>query len=97
MTTNSDLIKLYDSTGREFFIPRDEYIRKVLPKQFQDVQDDANRLYSTIVISLQDGFFAECVLPAQRLLKIDPDRERATVVLAIAQMRSGNLDDAVIY
>jgi tetratricopeptide (TPR) repeat protein len=94
MTTKSDLIKLYDSTGREIFIPREEYKQKVLPKKFQDVQNDANQLYSTIVISLQDGFFTECISPAKHLLQIDPDRERATVVLAIAQMRSGELDDA---
>lgn len=91
MTTNSNLIKLYDSTGREIFIPREEYRRKVLPKKFQDVQNDADQLYTTIVISLQDEFFAECISPAKHLLQIDPDRERATVCLPLPKCGTATL------
>ena len=89
-----DAIRLHDADGREYLISRHEYRSKVLPELFRRVQGDSDQLYDAIADALQDGFFAEAVLPARQLLEMDARGERATAVLGIALMRSGELDQA---
>lgn len=87
-------IKVFDGHGQELEIERNVYREKVLPVQFEEAGNDPEKLYSAIVLALGDEFFAEAVAPARRFLGIDQGSERATVVLGIALMRSGRLDEA---
>lgn len=91
---SKNYIKLFDDKGNEYFISRKEYQQNILPGKFEDLKNNPDQLYSFIGLSLDDGFFNECIRPAQQLLKIDSNRERATVVLTIAYMKSGYLDKA---
>ncbi len=87
-------IPFYDTEGRRHVVSRDYFACTILPDQFEQADDDADRLYGVIVIALTDGFFAEALEPARHLFVIDPDEERATNVLGIALMRTGGLDEA---
>jgi tetratricopeptide (TPR) repeat protein len=88
------LITFFDSKGRKLTINKEEYRKKVLPDHFKKVQNDPDQLYTSIVLSLQDGFFEDCISPAQQLYKIDIDRERSTAILAITYLKCNKLDEA---
>src|SRR3982751_427074 len=78
-----NMIRVHDAYGREMFITKQAWRDSVLLGHIKKVWDDPDALYSTIVQSLQDGFGADMVKPAERLAEIDRDAERGAVVLAI--------------
>ena len=45
-------------------------------------------------MALNDSFFEEILPATKRLLEIDPDNEKSTVVRGIALMKTGSLDQA---
>lgn len=88
------MIRMYDGEGNEYVILKSEYRQKVLSGQFRDASDNADKLYAAIVMALQDGFVEDCLLPAERLHDIDPNRERSATVLGIVLTKNGQLDAA---
>jgi tetratricopeptide (TPR) repeat protein len=93
-THEGKMISLYDSNGNQFQIAKSEYLKKVLPEKFETVKNNADELYNLIILTLQDGFFEECLLPARQLSQIQPDNERSITILGIALMKNKFLDDA---
>lgn len=88
------MIEAYDQQGNKILIERGEYRTRVLPGTFKDAWDDADNLYSAIVMALNDGFVAETVGPAERLCHIDPIGERSTTILGIVLMKNNQLSRA---
>ena len=91
-----DMIRMYDKEGNEYFISKSEYRNNVLPDAFEKTMDNPDGLYSAIVMTLQDGFFEHCLLPAKRLAQIDPNKERSATILGIVLMKNNQLDEAQI-
>ncbi len=89
-----EMISLYDKDGNQFHIAKSEYLKKVLPEKFETVKNNPDELYNLIILTLQDGFFEECLPPAKQLLQIDPSKERSVTVLGISLMKNKLLDEA---
>lgn len=73
---------------------RDQYRREVLAGQFEAVQHDADALFGLVSQAMAEAFIEEAVRFALHLHTIDPDRERATVMLAIAECERGKPAEA---
>jgi tetratricopeptide (TPR) repeat protein len=78
-----NMIRVHDAYGREMFITKQAWRDSVLLDHIKKVWDDPEALYPTIVQSLQDGFGADMLKPAEQLASIDPNAERGAIVLAI--------------
>jgi tetratricopeptide (TPR) repeat protein len=89
-----NMIRVHDAYGREMFITKQTWRDSVLLDHIKKVWDDPDALYSTIVQSLQDGFGADMVKPAERLAEIDRDAERGAVALAIVYREQKRLGDS---
>jgi Flp pilus assembly protein TadD len=89
-----NLIRVFDKSGREMFIPKATWRTNVLPGMVRSNWDSADRLYQTIVTALNDGFAADTVDAANRLYAIDGNQSRATTVLGIVMMQTNRLDEA---
>jgi tetratricopeptide (TPR) repeat protein len=87
-------IMVHDQDGHAYELSRTAFATKVLSKEFQDAANDPDRLYGALVMALQDGFSLEALEAAQRLFEIDPDRDRAAIMLGIAFMKNNKLDEA---
>ncbi|RMO83299.1 tetratricopeptide repeat protein [Pseudomonas syringae group genomosp. 3] len=89
-----ELITVYDSHGREMKITRNEWRDKVFLPNLQQQWGNADELYSLIVSGLNDGFAADLLPAAKRLVEIDDNPERSYVVHAIVLMHNAQLDAA---
>jgi tetratricopeptide (TPR) repeat protein len=89
-----ELITVHDAYGRELKITRHEWQEKVLQPNLTAKWNEPDALYSMIVSALNDGFAADLLPAAQRLLEIDPTPERSHTILGIVLMKNGQLDDA---
>lgn len=89
-----NMIRVHDAYGRELFITKQAWRDSVLLDHIKKVWNEPDALYSTIVQSLQDGFGADMVKPAERLAEIDRDAERGAVVLAIVYREQKQLGDS---
>lgn len=89
-----NMIRVHDAYGRELFITKQQWRDNVLLGHLQKVWNQPDDLYNVIVQSLQDGFGADMVKPAEQLAKIDPNKERGAVVLGIVYREQKRLDDA---
>ncbi|KWS95046.1 tetratricopeptide repeat protein [Pseudomonas syringae] len=89
-----ELITVYDSHGREIKITRNEWRDKVFLPNLQQQWGSADELYSLIVSGLSDGFAADLLPAAKRLVEIDDNPERSYVVHAIVLMHNAQLDAA---
>ena len=89
-----NMIRVFDAYGREMFITKQQWRDSVLLDHLKQVRDKPDELYATIAQSLQDGFAADMVEPAERLAKIDPIPERAAVILGVVYLENKRLDDA---
>ncbi|MEX2111667.1 MAG: hypothetical protein WD845_00690 [Pirellulales bacterium] len=87
-------ITVYDAFGRRLEVPRDEWASKVLPDALQAAWDDADELYNSIVQALEDGFIDQIVQASDRLMAIDPNRQRSHTVRSIVLAKSGDPDAA---
>lgn len=91
---SKELITVHDAYGREFQIARHEWQEKVLQPNLKAKWNEPDALYSMIVSALNDGFAADLLPTAQRLLEIDPSPERSHTILGIVLMKNGQLDAA---
>lgn len=91
---DKELITVYDAYGRELKIMRGEWRDKVLLPNMHQNWDKAGELYSLIVSGLNDGFAADLVPAAARLVEIDDIPERSYTIRGIVQMKSGQLEAA---
>ena len=93
-TTQEELIVAYDAYGREMHITRGDWREKVFLPALQQKWDDAAGLYDTILSGLNDGFAADLMPAARRLVEIDDLPERCHVIQGIVLMKNGQLSDA---
>jgi len=91
---SDQMIRAYDAQGREVLITREQWRENVLPGAIEQDWNDADRLAGLIIQSLNDGFIDEMVRPAERLVELDPNPERAVVLQAIVYMKQHRLDDS---
>lgn len=89
-----NMIKVFDAYGRELFITRDAWRDSVLKGTINKAWNDADQLASLTVQCLQDQFFEESLRTAKRLLELDGDAERSSVLLAIAYLKNNRLDES---
>lgn len=97
MSTANELpqtIRAYDADGRDIQVTREQWRDNVLPGAIQQNWNDADSLAALIIQSLNDGFIDEMAGPAERLVELDANRERAIVLQAIVYMKLGRLDDS---
>jgi len=92
--SDSNMIRVFDAYGREMFITRQQWRDNVLLGTIQNNWDDPEKLAGFIIQSLQDNFFNEMIRPAERLLQLEPDAERSTVLLAIVYLKIKRLEDS---
>ncbi|RKP43344.1 tetratricopeptide repeat protein [Trinickia fusca] len=91
---NGELITVYDAYGREMKITRAEWRDKVFLPNLQQKWNNAAELYNLIVSGLNDGFAADLMPAAARLVEIDDIPERSHTIQGIVQMKNGQLDAA---
>ncbi len=89
-----NMIRVHDAYGREMFITKQEWRDSVLLGHIQKVWNDPDELAAVITQSLQDGFGADMVKPAEQLAKIDPNAERGAVLLAVTYLDQKRPTDA---
>ncbi|MBK9154157.1 MAG: hypothetical protein IPM25_08070 [Chloracidobacterium sp.] len=90
----NDVVIAYDEYGNEFAIAKDDYRKTILAEKFREVRDNPDKLYDVLVISLQDGFFEDCLAPARRLMEIEKQTERSAAILGITLMQNRRLKEA---
>lgn len=88
---NEELIVAYDAYGREMQIPRSEWREKVFLPSLEEKRNDAAELYQAIIGGLNDGFVADLMPAAERLVEIDDIPERSHVIQGIVLMENGEL------
>jgi len=93
-TAKGELITVYDAYGREMKIPRGEWRDKVFLPNLRQKWNNAAELYSQIISGLNDGFAADLMAAAARLVEIDDIPERSHTIQGIVQMKNGQLNAA---
>jgi tetratricopeptide (TPR) repeat protein len=91
---DEELITVYDGDGRELCIARGEWRDRMLLPNVQRNWDNAPELYRLILSGVNDGFAADLVPAAARLVEIDDMPERAHVTQGIVLMNGGQPDAA---
>lgn len=91
---NDELIVAYDAYGREMHIPRSEWREKVFLPSLEEKRNDAAELYQAIIGGLNDGFAADLIPAAERLVEIDDIPERSHTIQGIVLMKNGELTAA---
>lgn len=89
-----NLVKVFDSYGREFFLTKEKWRDDVLQDSLEWAADDPDQLYGNLVIAVQDGFASDVVDHVEQLFRIDADRIRSTCLLAIVYIQTGRLENA---
>ena len=93
-TSDDQLIVAYDAYGREMQIPRSEWRYKIFLPSLDEKRDDAAGLYQAIINGLNDGFAADLIPAAARLVAIDDIPERSHTIQGIVLMQNGDLSAA---
>lgn len=93
-TSDDELIVAYDAYGREMQIPRREWREKIFLPSLEEKRDDAAGLYQVIINGLNDGFAADLIPAAARLVEIDDIPERSHTIQGIVLMQNGELSAA---
>lgn len=76
-------MKAWDDYGRVIEISREDWRLHVLPGNFEKAWDNPDNLANLVNSALNDGFIADSLEPARRLLQIDPDPKRSAMYLAV--------------
>ncbi|MFZ2455023.1 MAG: hypothetical protein WAX07_00895 [Candidatus Altiarchaeia archaeon] len=92
-TQDNENVELYTKEGVRILVSKTEW-RTALPEYFKEVSSDPDETYKLIILSLQDGLYAECLEPARMLVSSDPNKERAINLLGIVLLKNGLLKDA---
>jgi tetratricopeptide (TPR) repeat protein len=90
-TANGEMITVYDAYGREVKVERDEWRNKVFLPNLEQNWSKPAELYSQIVSGLNDGFAADLIPAAARLVEIDDFHERCHVIQGIVLLKNGQL------
>jgi tetratricopeptide (TPR) repeat protein len=85
---------VFDEYGRRFEIDREEWRTRVLPANLRNSWSNADALFRTIVVALDDGFEGDLAAAAERLYEIDEQPERGACIRAIVLMKNGRPRDA---
>jgi tetratricopeptide (TPR) repeat protein len=93
-TANAELITVYDAYGREVKIERGEWRNKVFLPNLEQNWNKPAELYSQILSGLNNGFAADLIPAAARLVEIDDIHERCHVIQGIVLLKNGQLDAA---
>lgn len=89
-----EMIVAYDASGQEMHIARSDWREKVFLPGLAQKWDDAGELYDAILGGLNDGFAADLIPAAARLVDIDEDPERSHTVQGIVLMKNNRLAEA---
>jgi hypothetical protein len=57
--SDPNLIKVFDEFGRELFITKEQWRTNVLPGSLKSGRDHPDKLYGTVVGSLNDGLYED--------------------------------------
>lgn len=87
-------IRVFDSYGRELFIPKDQWRSQVLPGSIRSNWNNPEQLYGIIADALENGFRKEVIPAAERLYRTDPQPDRGSCVWSIVLREEGRLDEA---
>ncbi len=88
------LIKIFDSYGRELMIPRAEWRDKILMSNLQEAWNEPDKLGPLIVQALRDQFYSEVIGAAEQVQRIDPNPARGAVLLGLVYQKNDRLKDA---
>lgn len=91
---DANLIRAFDAYGREIHISRQQWRDNILLGNVKKHWNDADKLAGLIIQALQDKFHTEMLGPAERLLQLEANAERSSVLLAIVYLKVGRLDDS---
>lgn len=91
---DQNLIRVFDEFGRELLITKEQWRTNVLPGSLRSNWDKPDQLYSIIIGSLNDGFFADVLEAAGHLFEIDPIPTRGVCAYGIVLMKNHRFDDA---
>jgi len=89
-----NMIRVFDSYGREMFITKQQWRDNVLLEDIKKAWNEPDELYNMIFSALNDGFRSDVVDAAKQLYRIDPDRSRGACVWGIVLMEEDRLDEA---
>lgn len=89
-----NLIRVFDSYGRELFVTKEQWRTNVLPGTLQSNWNNPDQLYAIIVGALNDGLRADIFDAARHLYQIDTQPMRAACLWGIVLMEEERLDDA---
>lgn len=89
-----EIIVAYDANGRQMHITRSDWRDKVFLPGLEQKWDDAAGLYDALLGGLNDGFAADLIPAAARLVEIDDDPERSHTIQGIVLMKNNQLDEA---
>ena len=89
-----EVIRVFDSYGRELPIPREEWRTKVLPHNLAAARADPDQLAGVLIDGLQNGFAPELVSDAEQLARTDRNAVRAAILLGVVYMECWRLDDS---
>ncbi|GFO57907.1 hypothetical protein GMST_02320 [Geomonas silvestris] len=87
-------IKVFDESGREFFIGKNQWLDNVLLANLDRHRDQPDELHCLLVKALNDGFSAELIPYAEHLYNTDPLVARGTTLLGLVYLASDRAVDA---
>jgi tetratricopeptide (TPR) repeat protein len=87
-------IKAYDKYGREVLIAAEQWRQEVLPGRLQQVWDDPQALYQTILVAVQDGFQKDVLDASRHLIALDPNTEGIVCLHGIVLLRNERNEEA---
>lgn len=90
------MIEMFDEAGQKIYIPRSEYINTMLPNMIQKGWDKPDDLASTIMIALNDEFYAHLEDAAKRLMEIDTIPDRAVCLYGAVLFNTNRCAEAEI-
>lgn len=89
-----ELIEAFDASGARVRVTRKDWRSTILLPGVEQDWNDADALYTRVLMGVNDGFAADLEPAAQRLLAIDANSERGHTLLAIVQLKNGQVDAA---
>jgi tetratricopeptide (TPR) repeat protein len=91
---DKNMIRVFDSYGREMFITKEKWRTSVLPGTLKSNWNNAEQLAGVVIGSMNDGFFADVLAAAEQLYRIDSIPARGACAYGIVLMKNNRLDDA---
>ena len=91
---DEEMIVAWDANGREIHIARNDWRNSVFLPGLAQKWNNAAELYDAILSGLNDGFAADLIPAAARLVEIDDDPERSHTIQSIVLMENKRLVEA---